>query len=104
MLTSIMSLMSGILIFGYCPTGRAKKCVDVKYAPHAKHTASRKKLASHAKRSQDVPVNFPRKLTKEKVVKFQSLELVGWYQTVPYLRLESQVRWHIAIKSYLPID
>jgi hypothetical protein len=33
--------------------------VDVKSAPHAKHTASRKKLASHAKRSQDVPVNFP---------------------------------------------
>jgi hypothetical protein len=23
------------------PTGRAKKCVDVKYAPYAKHTASR---------------------------------------------------------------
>jgi hypothetical protein len=41
-LTSIMSPMSGILIFGYCPTGRAKKCVDVKSAPHAKHTASRK--------------------------------------------------------------
>jgi hypothetical protein len=25
---------------------------------------------------------------KDKVVKFQSLELAGWYQTVPYLRLE----------------
>jgi hypothetical protein len=24
-----------------CPTRRAKKCVDVKSAPHAKHTASR---------------------------------------------------------------
>jgi hypothetical protein len=24
-----------------CPIGRAKKCVDVKSAPHAKHTASR---------------------------------------------------------------
>jgi hypothetical protein len=44
------------------------------------------KLASHAKRFQDVPVNFPWKLTKDKVVKFQSLELAGWYQTVPYLR------------------
>jgi hypothetical protein len=32
--------------------------VDVKSAPHAKHTASRT-IASHAKRSQDVPVNFP---------------------------------------------
>jgi hypothetical protein len=27
------------------PTGRAKKCVDVKSTPHAKHTASRTKLA-----------------------------------------------------------
>jgi hypothetical protein len=32
------------------------------------------------------------KLTKDKVVKCQSLELAGWYQTVPYLRLESHVR------------
>jgi hypothetical protein len=31
-----------------------------------------------------VPVNFPRKLTKDKVVKFQSLELAGWYQTGPF--------------------
>jgi hypothetical protein len=46
------------------------------------------KLASHAKGFQDVPVNFPWKLRKDKVVKFQSLELAGWYQTVPYLRLE----------------
>jgi hypothetical protein len=44
------------------------------------------KLASHAKKFQDVPVNFPEKLTKDKVVKFQSLELAGWYQTVSYLR------------------
>jgi hypothetical protein len=29
------------------------------------------------------------------------LELAGWYQTVPYLRLESHVRWHIATRSYL---
>jgi hypothetical protein len=26
--------------FGCCPTGRAKKCVDAKRAPDAKHTAS----------------------------------------------------------------
>jgi hypothetical protein len=32
------------------------------------------------------------KLTKDKAVKCQSLELAGWYQTVPYLRLESHVR------------
>jgi hypothetical protein len=32
------------------------------------------------------------------------LELAGWYQTVPYLRLRSQMRWHIAIESYLPTN
>jgi hypothetical protein len=51
-----------------------------------------------------VPVNVPWKLTKDKVVKYQSLELVGWYQTVPYLRLQSQTGWHIVIESYLPIN
>jgi hypothetical protein len=30
---------------------------------------------------------FSLKINK-KVVKFQNLELAGWYQTVPYLRLE----------------
>jgi hypothetical protein len=44
---------------------------------------------------------FSWKLTKDKAVKYQSLELAGWYQTVPYLRLESHVRWHIATRSYL---
>jgi hypothetical protein len=62
------------------------------------------KLASHAKRFQDVPVNFPWKLTKDKVVKFQNLELAGWYQRVPYLRPQNQVRWHIATRSYLPAN
>jgi hypothetical protein len=51
-----------------------------------------------------VPVNFSWKLTKDKVVKYQSLELAGWYQTVPYLRLKSQMRWHIATGSYLPTN
>jgi hypothetical protein len=32
------------------------------------------------------------------------LELAGWYQTVPYLRLRSQMGWHIAIESYLPMN
>jgi hypothetical protein len=32
--------------------------VDAKSAPGAKHTASRTKLASHAQRAKDVPVNF----------------------------------------------
>jgi hypothetical protein len=29
------------------------------------------------------------KLTKDNTVKYQSLELAGWYQTVPYLRLKA---------------
>jgi hypothetical protein len=62
------------------------------------------KLASHTSRFQSVPVNFPWKLTKDKVVKYQRLELSGWYQTVPYLRLESHVRWHIAMRSHLSTD
>jgi hypothetical protein len=41
MLTSMISSMSGILTFGCGPTGHAKKCVDAKSAPRAKHTASR---------------------------------------------------------------
>jgi hypothetical protein len=104
MLTSMTSAMSVILIFVCGPTGRAKKCVDAKCAPSAKHTASRTSWLHTCRESQDVPVNFPWKLTKDKVVKYQSLELAGWYQTVPYLRLQSQVRWHIAIKSYLPTN
>jgi hypothetical protein len=32
--------------------------VDAKGALNAKHTASRTKLASHAQRAKDVPVNF----------------------------------------------
>jgi hypothetical protein len=44
------------------------------------------------------------KLTKDKAVKYQSLELAGWYQTVPYLRLEIHVRRHIAMRSYLSTD
>jgi hypothetical protein len=73
--------------FGCGPTGRAKKCVDAKRAPSAKHTASRTSWLQTRKESQDVPVNFSWKLTKDKAVKYQSLELAGWYQTVPYLRL-----------------
>jgi hypothetical protein len=32
------------------------------------------------------------KLTKDNAIKYQSLELAWWYQTVPYLRLESHVK------------
>jgi hypothetical protein len=78
--------------------------VDAKCVPSAKHKASQTSWLHTCKESQDVPVNFPWKLTKDKVVKYQSLELAGWYQTVPYLRLQSQTGWHIAIESYLPIN
>jgi hypothetical protein len=78
--------------------------VDAKSAPSAKHTASRTSWLHTRKESRDVPVNFSWKLTKDKIVRCQSLELAGWYQTVPYLRLRSQMGWHIAIGSYLPID
>jgi hypothetical protein len=47
---------------------------------------------ARAKSKDDVPVNFSGKLTKDKEVKYQSLELAGWYQTVPYLRLRSHTR------------
>jgi hypothetical protein len=46
-------------LFGCCLTGRAKKCVDAKCAPSAKHTASRTSWLHTCKESQDVPVNFP---------------------------------------------
>jgi hypothetical protein len=78
--------------------------VDAKSAPSVNHTASRKAGFARAKSRDDVPVNFSWKLTKDKAVKYQSLELAGWYQTVPYLRPRSQMRWHIAIESYLPTN
>jgi hypothetical protein len=36
----------------------AREAVDAKSALNANHTASRTKLASHAQRANDVPVNF----------------------------------------------
>jgi cell division FtsZ-interacting protein ZapD len=44
------------------------------------------------------------KLTKDDKQLDKNLELAGWYQTVPYLRLESHVKRHIATKSYLSAD
>jgi hypothetical protein len=41
------------------------------------------------------------KLTKDEKQSDKNLELAGWYQTVPHLRLESQVKRHIATTSYL---
>jgi hypothetical protein len=56
---------------------------------------------ARAERESDVPVNFSWKLTKDKTVKYPSLELTRWYQAVPYLRLKSQPRRHVAMQSYL---
>jgi hypothetical protein len=42
-----------------CPTGRAKKCVDIKSAPHAKQTARRISWLKRRGRIESVPVNFP---------------------------------------------
>jgi hypothetical protein len=39
------------------------------------------------------------KLTKDDKQLDKNLELAGWYQTVPYLRLESHVKRHIATKK-----
>jgi hypothetical protein len=41
------------------------------------------------------------KLTKDKTQLDKNVELVGWYQTVLHLRLESQVKRHIDTTSYL---
>jgi hypothetical protein len=65
MLTSMMSAILGILIFSaVSPTRRAKKCVDAKCAPSAKHTASRTSWLHTCKESQGVPVNFFLKINK----------------------------------------
>jgi hypothetical protein len=74
-----------------CEGSMYPSTVDAKRAPSAKHTASRTSWLYTRRESRDVPVNFSRKLTKEKGVRYQSLELAGWYQTVPYLRLGSQM-------------
>jgi hypothetical protein len=76
---------------GVVPAAEHVPTVDAKSAPSAKHTASRTSWLHTRKESRDVPVNFSWKLTKDKEVRYQSLELVGWYQTVPYLRLRSQM-------------
>jgi hypothetical protein len=39
---------------------------------------------------QSVPVNFPEIDQGEQNNQMTNLELAGWYQTVPYLRLKSQ--------------
>jgi hypothetical protein len=39
------------------------------------------------------------KLTKDEKQLDKNLELVGWYQTVPYLRPKSQIERHIAMRK-----
>jgi hypothetical protein len=51
-----------VAINGYNKLAKCSKkqegVVDAKSALNANHTASRTKLASHAQRAKDVPVNF----------------------------------------------
>jgi hypothetical protein len=63
--TSMISWISGILINWNCPTGRAKKCVDVKSAPHAKHTTSRISWLNTRGRIRKCASQFFLKLTKD---------------------------------------
>jgi hypothetical protein len=88
MVTSMTSPISGILIQLKSPTKRAKKCVDTKSTPRAKHTASRTSWLN-TRADSKVCQSIFLKLTKGNAVKCQSLELAGWYQTVPYLRLKA---------------
>jgi hypothetical protein len=62
--------------------------VDAKFAPRAKHTVSRTSWLNTRADSKACQSIFL-KLTKENIVRCQSLELAGWYQTVPYLRLKA---------------
>jgi hypothetical protein len=52
--------------------------------------AERSWLKSRA-RSESVPVNYP-ETDKGRKQLDKNMELAGWYQTVPYLRLESQLK------------
>jgi hypothetical protein len=47
---------------------------------------------------------FSLKVTKDEKQLDKNLKLAGWYQTVPYLRLQSQSKRHIATASYLPAN
>jgi hypothetical protein len=101
MVTSMTSWMSGILIQ---PEMSHRACQKVCWRKirtlRQAHSKPNKAGLTH----EQIPKRasqFFLKLTKDKAVKYQSLELTGWYQTVPYLRLESHVRWHIAMRSYL---
>jgi hypothetical protein len=101
MVTSITSPISGILIQPdvsqqVCQKVRWRKIHTLRQA----HSKPNKAGLTH-EQIPELASQFSWKLTKDKAVKYQSLELAGWYQTVPYLRLESHVRWHIATRSYL---
>jgi hypothetical protein len=78
MVTSITSPISGILTQLEGPTERAKKYVDAKSAPRAKHTASRTSWLN-TRADSKVCQSIFLKLTKGNAVKYQSLELARWY-------------------------
>jgi hypothetical protein len=54
----LIELESKQMDFAIDPRAILHGAVDVKCALNANHTASRTKLASHAQRVSDVPVNF----------------------------------------------
>jgi hypothetical protein len=101
MVTSMTSQISGILIqldwsHWVCQKVCWRKIRTLRQA-HSKPNKSGLTREQIPKRASQ----FFLKLTKGNAVRCQSLELAGWYQTVPYLRLGSHVRWHIAMRSYL---
>jgi hypothetical protein len=72
----------------FIPKSERDTPVDAKSAPYTKHTASRTSwlnTRSDSKACQSISL----KLTKSNVVRCQSLELAGWYPTVPYLQLKA---------------
>jgi hypothetical protein len=81
------SPISGILIQLECPTGRASVLTQNPHLAPSSQQAEQAGLTHEKipKRARQ----FFLTLTKGNAVKYQSLELTEWYQTVPYLRLKA---------------
>jgi hypothetical protein len=79
--------MSGILVFGCGSTGVPKSMLTQN--PHLAPSTQQAEQAGFTREeiTRRASQFSLKKLTKDKVVKSQSLEFAGWYQTVPYLRL-----------------
>jgi hypothetical protein len=91
MVTSMTSPISGILIPLKVPLGVPKRVLTRNPHPAPGTQQAEQAGLTH----EQIPKRasqFFLKLTKGNAVRYQSLELTGWYQTVPYLRVESHVR------------